>query len=78
MKGGVKNVRGVTDDFGCLSKALLAENLCHSSDRQSNDFRAHCSVLQSVPVNMFESSVLNGKSVSSFFCGFVFSSMKRP
>ncbi|XP_065326267.1 butyrophilin subfamily 1 member A1-like [Pelmatolapia mariae] len=35
LKCGVKNVRGVIDDFGCLSKDLLAENMCQSSDRQA-------------------------------------------
>ena len=41
LKCGVKNVRGVVDDFSCLSEGLLTENLCQSSDRQANDFRAH-------------------------------------
>lgn len=39
------------DDFGFLPEGLLAKNMCKSSDRQTDGFRAHCcGALQSVLV----------------------------
>lgn len=49
LKCGVEYVWSVTDDCGCLSESLLAENRCECSDRQAKDLGTDwCNVHQSV------------------------------